>query len=335
MQYDSGDEDDKTKNYLKPVIQVTTGKLTITKAVSGLPDSTDVSGQKFSFTVTGKYADGSPVTGAYGCYTFDHEGKTTVTVTGTGSITLTHLPEGIYTVTEDTSNMSGIVDGFRFDSAKYTVGGEETDDVTVSAGSNSAITVTNVYTRNTQTLTVIKTVAGPMGDTSEDNTFSFVLKLKDENNQPYEPDSIGVVEGTSITFNEAKGGYVFTLSHGDKIQFEIPYGYTATVTEDADNGGYTVYTRKYMTEQPPTGEQVGDDEETAGGYSVNSSKSLEETVTQDYTFDFKNFRDVVAPTGLESNHTTPYVLMITAAGMAGLALIGGIVARRIRRRRQE
>ena len=48
-----------------------------------------------------------------------------------------------------------------------------------------------------------------------------------------------------------------------------------------------------------------------------------------------NTRTSVAPTGLESNHTTPYVLMITAAGMAGLALIGGIVARRVRRRRQE
>ena len=55
----------------------------------------------------------------------------------------------------------------------------------------------------------------------------------------------------------------------------------------------------------------------------------------DITITFTNNRQVVAPTGLESNHTTPYVLMITAAGMAGLALIGGIVARRIRRRRQE
>ena len=50
---------------------------------------------------------------------------------------------------------------------------------------------------------------------------------------------------------------------------------------------------------------------------------------------FTNHRAAVAPTGLESNHTTPYVLMITAAGMAGLALIGGMAARRIRRRREE
>ena len=45
-----------------------------------------------------------------------------------------------------------------------------------------------------------------------------------------------------------------------------------------------------------------------------------------------NNRPVVAPTGLESNHTTPYTLMVTAAGIAGLALIGGIVVRRRRRR---
>ena len=54
----------------------------------------------------------------------------------------------------------------------------------------------------------------------------------------------------------------------------------------------------------------------------------------DYTVDFQNFRDVVPPTGLESNHTTPYGLMVGAAGVAGAALVGSVVVRR-RRRRQE
>ena len=336
LQYDSGDKNDETKEYRKPVIQVTTGKLTITKAVSGLPDGTDVSGQVFSFTVTGKYANDDPVEGKYGGYTFDREGKTTVTVQGTGSITLTHLPAGTYTVTEDTSNMSGIVDGFRFDSAKYTVGGEETDHVAVSAGSNSAITVTNVYTRNTQTLTVTKTVAGPMGDTSEGNTFSFVLKLK-EGTETFS-DEIGFGSGT-LKYNAEKEGYLFTLHHNETATFTIPYGLTATV-EETDPKGYTPYWRVDYNadEQDQVQAQVssGDSKPSEEQNGYKQGKTTDEiTMYNNYVVDFRNFRDVVAPTGLESNHTTPYVLMITAAGMAGLALIGGIVARRIRRRRQE
>ena len=71
------------------------------------------------------------------------------------------------------------------------------------------------------------------------------------------------------------------------------------------------------------------------GLTPNEFSQTVPEISQDYTIEFANNRNPVAPTGLESNHTTPYVLMITAAGMAGLALIGGIVARRVRRRRQE
>ena len=334
LQYDSGDEDDKTKNYLRPVIQVTTGKLTITKAVSGLPDSTDVSGQKFSFTVTGKYADGSPVTGTYGGYTFDREGKTTVKVQGTGFSTLTHLPEGTYTVTETTTGLPGIAEGYRFDHAKYKVGDQEISDVAVSAGSNSAITVTNVYTLNTTTLTVTKYVEGPMGDTSDKNVFSFVLTLKDKDNSAYTQD-IPMVGGEKLSYNSEAQGYPFTLYHEQTATFEIPYGLTATV-EETDPKGYTPSLRVDYNPDAQAQVSSGDSKpsEEQNGYKKGTTTGNIQ-MTYNHSVEFRNFRGVVAPTGLESNHTTPYVLMITAAGMAGLALIGGIVARRIRRRRQE
>ena len=336
LQYDSGDKNDETKEYRKPVIQVTTGKLTITKAVSGLPDDTDVSGQEFSFTVTGKYANGDLVVGKYGGYTFDSEGKTTVIVQGIGSSTLTHLPEGTYTVTETTTGLPGIAEGYRFDHAEYKVGDQEISDVDVSAGSNSAITVTNVYTRNTQTLTVTKTVAGPMGDTSEDNTFSFVLKLK-EGTKTFSGE-IGFGSET-LKYDTEREGYLFTLHHNETATFTIPYGLTATV-EETDPKGYTPYWRvDYNADaQDQVQAQVssGDSKPSEEQNGYKQGKTTDEiTMDNNHVVDFRNFRAPVAPTGLESNHTTPYVLMITAAGMAGLALIGGIVARRVRRRRRE
>ena len=56
------------------------------------------------------------------------------------------------------------------------------------------------------------------------------------------------------------------------------------------------------------------------------------TMNTDQTVDFLNTKKLVGtPTGLERNDT-PYTILVTAAGIAGLALIGGIVARRRRRR---
>ena len=109
----------------------------------------------------------------------------------------------------------------------------------------------------------------------------------------------------------------------------MPAGYTATVTETTTGQGYTVKSRKYLTETPESGDTTG-----------NSSKFVEQsqqsvTMDDDYTVEFHNTRDVVAPTGLESNHTKPYTLMVAAAGAAGLALVGAAVARYLRRRRQE
>ena len=116
---------------------------------------------------------------------------------------------------------------------------------------------------------------------------------------------------------------IYNLKASDVIEIE----------EDADveAQGYVV-----TVNVPKTGEGSAQN-----GFATDANNRRKATVTVANvvgnstnlgTIDFQNYRAPVAPTGLESNHTTPYVLMITAAGMAGLALIGGIVARRIRRR---
>ena len=128
-----------------------------------------------------------------------------------------------------------------------------------------------------------------------------------------------LANGGSLTISKLKKGDVITFaeldadSDGYSTSYVINVGETAGTSETTKQGDTIILDDDFLT----TGE---------GEKAV-----LNDTVTIVYT----NNRKVVAPTGLESNHTTPYVLMITAAGMAGLALIGGIVARRIRRRREE
>ena len=90
----------------------------------------------------------------------------------------------------------------------------------------------------------------------------------------------------------------------------MPYGYTATLHEEADG-----YTASF----------------TVDGESVEGTQPVP-VMNENHTVAYTNRLDPVAPTGLESNHTAPYTILVTVAGIAGLALIGGILARRRRRR---
>ena len=88
--------------------------------------------------------------------------------------------------------------------------------------------------------------------------------------------------------------------------------------EETDRSDYTEKSRQYQTGA-----------ETLPNYT--EVRYQERMMTENYTFDFENIRDVVAPTGLEDNHTKPFGLMVGVAVMAGLALAGGAVVRRRRR----
>ena len=220
------------------------------------------------------------------------------------------------------------------DSAKRDV-----TDKNVKADAVALVTVTNTYKRNFVTLTVNKTVAGSMGDTTNHSEFTFYLTLsKAGEENPTELNyTIDTTPQTPMAYDSTNNRYTFTLSHDETAGITIPYGYTASLQE-VEGNGYNVYSRLRKTDDGEINGDLTDDNIDGTLTNQNFKESNQITpneMTQDQECDFVNIRKVVAPTGLESNHTTPYVLMITAAGMAGLALIGGIVARRIRRRRQE
>ena len=246
-------------------------------------------------------------------------------------------------VTDENNDVVGDATHWNEYAANETIGGTLPSDGIVSVDSAldsvavAKATVTNEYTRQTQTLTVRKIVSGGMGSNTDD--FNFTITLVDTtmgtapNYEPYDFTNVPprLTQKTDEFDNKISGSYEFTLSGGEIIEIQLPYGVQATVTEDLDStSGYKVASRQYTNN-----DLSEEDFETKHPFVENDADQNVTIGVYNLYIDFKNTRTAVAPTGLESNHTTPYVLMITAAGMAGLALIGGIVARRIRRRRQE
>lgn len=211
----------------------------------------------------------------------------------------------------------------------------------VDASSVASVTVTNTYTPDLVTLTVNKTVAGSMGDTSGKNAFTFHLTLSKEGEDGNNLDA-GEITYTIDEAEEQKmkhnpeTGYTFELSHDQTAEIQIPYGYTAKL-EEVKAGGYEVYSRQRTdADEDISGTWTDDTLDTmltSQHFSKNNVVS-DIVMTASRVCDFVNFRPVVPPTGLESNHTTPYGLMVGAAGVAGAALVGSVVVRR-RRRRQE
>lgn len=308
-----------------------TSSLTITKLVDG----DDNKAGNFDITVTGpaelanqvlKDSEGKDVK-------FDANATATVTLGDEESITIMGLPRGeTYTVQEAESSQGDIdLDGettakkdYYLAETKYQIDSEAAtqEKVEVVLTNNKKVTITNTY-KPYKTLTVEKIVTGEMGSSSDYFDFS-ATKLDEDGASQVDVTLVGEEAASDPT------NYDFKLKSGSTVTIvNLKEGDEVTISEAAnDNRGYTA--------QEPTFTGLSAGVET----ERQSNTSVKVTVPGGDGTDlgkvtFNNHREAVAPTGLESNHTTPYVLMITAAGMAGLALIGGIVARRIRRRRQE
>ena len=296
-----------SKAFPKPVIQVNTADLTITKQIivdsDANADLSKFDGQVFTFTVNGTDEANNTV-----------EKSTTLTwdADGTNTATINNLPLGNYTITE--TDPTSAPEGYT-----YTGNGNPVSATVSSSGGRA--TVTNHYKHDDVTLTVTKTVGGNMGDTSPENKFDFKLTLT-KGGSPYsltseEAEKQGL---TVVNNSEEAVYYTFQLASGENKAITLSYGVTAKV-EETDRPDYKELSRKYLTE--------AESSERGTYVEVNYQEQL---LNGDYTFDFQNTRDIIAPTGLESNHTAPYTILVTVAGIAGLALIGGIVARRRRRR---
>ena len=187
--------------------------------------------------------------------------------------------------------------------------------------------ITNKYVAY-KSLTIEKDVTGNLSD--PDDTFTFTISgatgIKPEN----------ITNSGAENVNVSNGTITATLGNGDTITIDkLTSEHTLTISEDA--GDYDTVIDLTETD----GYVDGTDHD---GFAVNSKQvtvTVADVTDEEAngaslgTVRFENKKSVTPPTGLESNHTRPYTLMVTAAGIAGLALIGAIVNRRIRRRREE
>ena len=314
----------------KPVIRVQpqTGDLTITKSVAwtNTDETTSVTGTQFKFTITtttdvvdkqpeGGYTmlvNGGVSSGKALFLENENKYSAEVTVSGTGSVTIQDLPFATYTVEETSAPDVG---DFYCASKQYGNQSEANNASLTLSEENTAqsITITNTYAKYRK-VTVIKNVTGEMGDTSRFFDFSAQIGTAEKTNVP--KTNIQEVSTNPATAQVTGDGAFKLKDDGSVTIAKVRQDATLTITEaSVANEGYTT-------------------KHTIGG---NTSQSNVATVTpemlgeSDVTVSFENYRGIVAPTGLEDNHTKPFGLMVGVAVMAGLALAGGAVVRRRRR----
>ena len=323
-----------TKEYDDPVVQVKVGNLVIQKNVTGLPSSTE-NHTLYSFEIQGT-VDGTPLNGSFdnNSVTFNN-GTAIVSITGADSLTIKNLPLGDYTVTENTTSLPDIDtdsdnDGdYYFSGVQYGADSSATSaTATVTANATSTVTVTNTY-KPYRTVTITKDVGGNMGDTT--NPFHFTTSVN----------GTGIMKGTvdvngtltigdreiKVSFTDSeetatltKEGY--TLADGDTITIsKLKDGDQVTFNEtDGATAGYAVAYYDKDSYDNETGTYTIKVEST---FNVEGNKNILVT----------NERNVGTPTGFFEDNL-PFTLMISAAGLAGIALIATILVRRQRRRRE-
>lgn len=327
--------------------------LSITKDVTAEVENA-VSNVPYSFTVS-KLTDGGGVDTSYsydkvwvraedGTLTTEgfsfQNGKLEVQVTGTGTVQILNLENGTYTVEENTSALDTVTVEdvvYSWKEVTYQVGSGNAASgpaqVTISTTGDAVpttakqtVTVFNEYSSE-QTLTVTKTVGGNMGDTTKG--FSFTLTVT-KDGTPYTAALDATKTGAGIDGSETltlssgdDSTYYFQLKHDQEIAIEIPYGYTATVTE-AEEYGYLTDSRSYQT---------GTAENAVPKFSENGQTFVQSVaMTQPYTVDYQNVLNAATPTGMDLPNKGAWVMTGVAAA-SGTVIFGCSLLMWLRRRR--
>lgn len=205
-----------------------TGNLTITKVVEGVDNDDIPTDEVFSFTVTDS-ATNTVVK--------------TVALKAGGSHTFNDLPIGAYTVTEGSTN------GVPYQIADYTFQGVKINDEAISqnvfsttanveTGKTASVAFTNVYEKNTTSLTVQKQVVGE-GAPADEFTIKVTFTAKAGSSYALP---------TKYTLNEASKEYTFAngvaevvVKAGDRITFpEVVIDTQYNVEEISCPSYYTV-----------------------------------------------------------------------------------------------
>lgn len=265
------------------------------KVVNGSDNTTIETDQTFSFTVSADLKDGAYGSGNEKLNFIN--GTATVQIKGNTKIEYAGIPAVTYTVTE--SEPADEINNATYYYVRNDAGDNGKSE-TVTADSIETISITNTY-KAYHKVTVEKVVNGSMGD----KTYPFEFESKDIATGKA---NVSPADGATLT---ADG---FKLKNGSSVILtKVRAGTTIVVSENAVSGYTTLITVEGAT--------------NLGNGNVARVTVEDEDVKIIYT----NTLQIVAPTGLEDNHTKPFGLMVGVAVMAGLALAGGAVVRRRRR----
>ena len=208
-----------------------TGNLTINKTVTGTnaPDN-----GTFTFTVKATGDTATKVAGKeFGSISFSADGTLNSTVeitvsrgTGsdiTGTMTITGLPIGTYTVEENTAGLTN------YGTPTYDLPAAPSTGVTVTKDGTATVTVTNHYDQPTGSLTITKTVEGVASASGQEFTFTVTAP------------SDKTVAGTSFTVTGATAGTITFSGRTATVTVKMDADLTKTVTiEGLPTGEYTV-----------------------------------------------------------------------------------------------
>jgi len=257
------------------------GSLTVTKVVSG--DTTDLTLPTFEITVTGP-----------------EDFTETRTFTDTESYTWEDLVPGEYTVTESRTGLSD----------EWTVSGEGV--VVVSAGNNETATITNTYTKasestpTTGSLTVSKVVIGDIDDLTLP-TFDItvtgpegIIETRDfANGESYTWEDLVPGEYT-VTENRTDLSDEWTVEGEGAVQVSADGNHTATITNTYTEASESTPVEPEPTEPEPTEPEPTEPE------PINYPDEEMETIPQ---------------TGQVSNYGLITILIIASAIFGGTGTI--------------
>lgn len=245
----------------------TTGNLTIEKTVVGLTDD-QLANKVFSFTVTNP--DGNPTT----VYLPDANNQ------NQWSTTLTDLPLGTYTVTEDAA--SAQVNGYNL-TTSYKVGDDASNDpinVTVNAGKDTPVTVTNTYEKlptASDTIDIPVEKVWSDGNANHDNDPVTVKLLKNGEETEYTL-TLNKANNWQGSFNNVPADGKYTVS-----EMDVP-GYTASYTQPKITGlSVSKWGNKITPASTPSYDVTGNllVGKKGGNYFVWTRDTLNETQEND------------------------------------------------------
>ncbi len=288
----------------KPVIQVkepTTGNLTITKEISGAT----VTDKSYSFTISTSVEDvaeetyntnidGTTVTFSDGDGTY----TATVAVNASniendvdGSLTISNLPIGEYTVAENSD--TALIDGYRFDRVTYKVNSTDAQNVSIKENETTTINVINEYTRLADiTLHKVDENGNPLQGAQ--------FQLINSDNQYY------IYDDASHTVSWSKNESVLTADSADGSYFHIyslPEG-TYTLIETVAPDGYQLLSQNITI-------TVGQDKTIVNPPQIYNEESNTITIT--------NTTGAILPEtgGVGTTYMTIGGLLLIAAAVGG------------------